>query len=488
MRWLAALAFVLPVLADTGNAVCAKCHGDIARHYARTAMAQTSGRTGQPGSTEKFAHPNVAPGFVLQSGSASRKLEWFLGSGHIGRSYLFRKGGQLFQAPYSYYSEPQHWDVSPGYESKSYPEWTRAVEPGCLQCHASRLQPLSAPQPFLEAGVSCERCHGPGERHAANPSARNIVQPAKLPAEQRDSVCAQCHLTGVARVAKAGRERGSFVPGEKLSGHLAIFVQTGAGLSATSHFEKLAASSCKQGSGDKLWCGTCHSPHADASAESYNKKCQSCHAAGNCKANAGGACITCHMPKQATGRTIQHLAFTDHSIPRKRSGPEPERQSVAIKEYWPGTASPRDTALAYAVAAAAEPDFQAEAYARLQKAAAALPTDVPILAQLAQFHERAGEDAKAEAVYRQILTLDPGHAVAAMNLGTARIKQGQPKEAMALWLQALTRNPALIGARLNLAVAQYQSGDAASARKSLLAVLDYEPEHPIARKMLDQLP
>ena len=58
---------------------------------------------------------------------------------------------------------------------------------------------------------------------------------------------------------------------------------------------------------------------------------------------------------------------------------------------------------------------------------------------------------------------------------------------MALWLRALTRNPALIGARMNLAVAQYQSGDAAAARLSLRAVLDYEPEHPAARRMLEQI-
>src|SRR5829696_8988740 len=99
-----------------------------------------------------------------------------------------------------------------------------------------------------------------------------------------------------------------------------------------------------------------------------------------------------------------------------------------------------------------------------------------------------GQDENAAALYTQILQLDPGHTTAAVNLGTHQIRQGKAKEAMALWLRALGRNPSLIGARLNLAVAQYQSGDSAAARLSLQAVLDYEPEHPAARRMLEQLP
>ena len=75
-----------------------------------------------------------------------------------------------------------------------------------------------------------------------------------------------------------------------------------------------------------------------------------------------------------------------------------------------------------------------------------------------------------------------------MNVGTYRIRQGSAKEAMALWLQALARNPALISARLNLAVAQYQSGNSAAAKASLKTVLDYEPAHPAALRMLAQIP
>lgn len=495
-RVLLALAFALPAFPETGNAPCARCHAEIARQYAATGMAQASGRTTPSNPKESFDHPTAAqatvtPAFQLQLADSTRQLEWFLGSGRIGRSYLFRKANQLFQSPLSYYSQPQKWDVSPGYENRPYLELTRLVEPACLQCHSSRLQPASSPQPFLEPGVSCERCHGPGEKHIALPTPRNIVNPAKLAPIPRASVCAQCHLTGAARIARANRDRSSYTPGEPLSNSLAIFVWNAPPAdspSATSHFEKLATSRCQQASGDKLWCGSCHPAHADATPAQYNQKCQTCHSPGTCKANAGDACITCHMPKRAPTRSIEHLAFTDHSIPRRPTPPTGLPSTGTLKEFWTGLSNPRDTAMAYAAAAVSSPHLRPSAYAQLQAAAPANPKDVPLLAQLAQFHERMGRQEPATTLYTQILTLDPTHPAAAINLGTALIRQGKSAEAIALWLRALANNPGLIGARLNLAVAQFQSGDRLAARKSLLQVLDYEPNHPTARQMLNQIP
>lgn len=478
MRALLLIAVSLPAIADTGNAVCARCHAAIAKKYAATGMAQTSGRTGQPGFKEEFGHPNVTPAYQLQIEGVTRQLEYFLGSGHIGRSYLFRKAGQLFQAPLSYYSAPRKWDTSPGYESKSYPELTRAVEPACLQCHASPSRP------FVDSGVTCERCHGPGEKHAAFPNRRNIVNPARLPGEQRESVCAQCHLTGAARIARAGRARGTFTPGEKLSDSIAVFVwdtPEGVEPTATSHFEKLSRSRCRQASGEKLWCGTCHESHTDSTPVYYNRQCQSCHAQKRCTGSEKENCIDCHMTKRAASRSVEHLAFTDHAIPRRPTKPAAQTAD-SLREFWTGQANPRDTALAFAAA-----NLDA-AFPLLEDAAKANLKDIPLLLQLAQYYERMADEDRAEKLYAQILAADPANATAAVNLGTYQIRRGNATEAMALWLKALARNPALINARLNLAVAQYQSGNPPAARASLLAVLDYEPAHPAALRILAQLP
>lgn len=413
----------------------------------------------------------------------SRLLEWFIGSGNVGRSFLFGLDGIFFQAPVSYYSAAGKWDISPGYEGKRTMQLARAVEPACLQCHASEPQ-----KP--EGGISCERCHGPGEEHAttANPTA--IVHPAKLSPARRDAICAQCHLTGVARVATASRKNETFRPGDLLSDHLAVFVWDTAEageLSATSHYERLAASQCKQASGDKLWCGSCHDSHREpAAAEKagyYRQRCQSCHERKPCtKSAATSDCASCHMPKGAT-RGVDHVAFTDHSIPRKPrpAGAPPAKRS--LRPFLPAPAGERETALGYAVAAMTEPSVRRQAYELLLKA----PRDVAVMAQLAQFHDRMGQEEQAMALCEQIVAIEPDHPAAAVNLGIYRIKRGQSAEAIQLWEAALKRSPAMTGARMNLAVALTQSGEKEKAIAALRQALRYEPDFEPAMRLLREL-
>ena len=72
--------------------------------------------------------------------------------------------------------------------------------------------PLFGIQPLN--GIRCDRCHGLGEDHARRPSAGNIVNPAKLPAAARDSICEQCHLEGETRMLNPGKRWLDFRPGE----------------------------------------------------------------------------------------------------------------------------------------------------------------------------------------------------------------------------------------------------------------------------------
>src|SRR5258708_36407581 len=91
-----------------------------------------------------------------------------------------------------------------------------------------------------------------------------IVNPVKLDAARRDSVCAQCHLTGAARIPRAHVKDDSYRAGALLSDHFAYFVWTGAGSStmgANSHFEKLQQSACKRASGERMWFCSVRHPH-----------------------------------------------------------------------------------------------------------------------------------------------------------------------------------------------------------------------------------
>jgi len=79
-------------------------------------------------------------------------------------------------------------------------------------------------------------------------------------------------------------------------------------LSTTSHFERLAASTCAKASGDKLWCGTCHNPHPTKTSANA---CLKCHINNLCR--RGPDCASFHMPKN-TAPDSGHATFTDHWI------------------------------------------------------------------------------------------------------------------------------------------------------------------------------
>jgi len=386
------------------------------------------------------------------------------------------------------------------------------VGAGCLQCHASGLQPVAGTlngfgdPPFREGGVSCERCHGPGKAHVAKmisgnrEEPREIVNPVKLDAARRDSVCAQCHLTGAARIPRARGQGDTYLPGALLSDHFAYFVWTGAGSSimgANSHFEKLQQSSCKRESGERLWCGSCNDPHGEPEPQNrldfYRSRCQKCHEPSACKENLPARrktqddCIACHMPKGQV-RDTEHAVFTDHTIPRRQqpgSGPAGGERSLAL--FWKAPVDERDLGLALAAVAGGDSGLRKRAFELLRKAEARDPVDVAVLAQLAQLYDLAGDEDLAIALSERAVRLDATQVAVAVNLGTYYIQRGRAREAMRLWTDALSRNPALTGARINLAVAHYQAGDLAAAEAAVLKALEYDPDHETARKLLSEI-
>jgi hypothetical protein len=459
-------------------------------------MARTSGKVTAIDSEGTFAHQasgvryrvyrqdaGASFSFDVADVHGNRPLEYFIGSGTIGRSYLYSLGGFLYQAPVSWYSTPAKWDLSPGYQQYDHLFLTRGIEPVCLQCHSSGVQPLAGTAngyrepPFREGGVSCERCHGSGDAHVAGEG--KMVNPAKLAPDRRDSICAQCHLSGEVRIARAGTER--YRPGERLSDSLVVFVWSGdTGMKVTSHFERLSGSACKKASGERLWCGSCHDPHrTPAEAEKagfYRAKCLQCHQTADC--NRGPDCAGCHMPKRPV-RDVEHSAYTDHAI-RK---PGASIAVSGLRELVPFggvKVGEREYGMAYA----AVPGFEKRAVEYLQRAP---QDDAEVLANLAYLYESGGNQLRAAPLYEKALKLDPSQVAAAVNLGNARIKTGQTQDAIRLWRSALERSPGLETVRLSLALTLYRSGDSAGAEDGLLKVLALNPGNAIARKLLNDV-
>ena len=161
---------------------------------------------------------------------AHKYVSTHVGSNTRGRAFLFEIDGFLYQTPINYYAATNSWDMSPGYGQLREMELNHPVDATCLFCHASRVQAAKkgtlngfGAVAFLQNGVSCERCHGPGSNHVNGGA--SMVNPAKLTGERRDSVCMQCHLEGEARIARAGRSQGDYRPGEHLSDYVGTFVR-----------------------------------------------------------------------------------------------------------------------------------------------------------------------------------------------------------------------------------------------------------------------
>src|SRR5262249_22226625 len=89
--------------------------------------------------------------------------------------------------------------------------FARPITPECLACHANRADAVphavnNFRKPIFEGyAIGCERCHGPGELHVRTSDKLDIVDPKRLAPALRDSVCEQCHLSGVGRILRHGR-------------------------------------------------------------------------------------------------------------------------------------------------------------------------------------------------------------------------------------------------------------------------------------------
>jgi tetratricopeptide (TPR) repeat protein len=522
-----------------GSQACAACHADIYRSFMRTPMARSSGRAGTEEPKERFDRTVFRDSsgaytyrvgqeagkyfFEFQQQGAKepiqgrRQLEYFVGSGSAARSYLLNVNGFLYEAPVAYYNNPASWNSAPGYAGFDYPYLTRPIQQGCLQCHASAIQRTPGTQnaynspPFREGGVACERCHGPGSDHMA--TGESMVNPAKLPAARRDSICGQCHLSGEMRVPKPGRDDGDFRPGEVLADSLTVFVRAGtlSPLRVTSHVENLAQSACKRASGEKLWCGTCHDPHsvpdANEKAAYFRSKCLGCHQTSDCRGTRSARqansdlCTACHMPRNPPS-DVDHVVFTDHSIRRRAlssggpvsaNGPQKMTGSPAagadLLLFGGGEANTRDLGLAYAMVGLREENetYITRAFYLLQEAAARGAADSQALAYLAQFYRDRKDDAHALPLYEESWRMDPTQPAVAAALGAYWMQLGNRDQAVLFWNHALAISPTQLLVRVNLAAALLRTGQTEQARATLEKALEFNPSFQPARDLLNRI-
>jgi len=488
-----------------GSGACAECHRDIYKSFSRTAMgrslvAVTTERVERlhlPASVfmkDVNQHLDVfsRDGKLFQSQNQTdadgkeifrdtHQVDWIIGSGANGFGGLVQKGDYLFQAPLSFYSRPQMWALSPGYEFGNY-GFNRPILAGCIACHSGRPMPASEGTgrfkrpPFFELAIGCENCHGPGAPHMTavrsgklGPAKLSVVNPAALSPALADNICMFCHQTGDVRVLKPGRHYQDFRPGEPLDNTLSIFLvppKPGAPPQSEhlEHYYSMTLSKCHRESQGRMKCITCHDPHVEPSpAEApayFAKKCLTCHTEQSCalsletrrQHDPPDACSICHMPKKDIG-VILHSSVTSHRISARADDPLPESafhqttpalpDLIHLSSILRKTAPPPRLSLlqAYGELMDKFPEYRDRYFSVLGELEKTRPHNALVQAALGRRDLRSGSLPSAVAHLRAALKLDPSMPLTCADLADALDRLSQQQETVPLLQKAIELDP-----------------------------------------------
>ena len=495
----------------TGAERCAVCHPSEVEGYSHSAMAhalRTAGREPDgvvTGNRTKITIRSSATGYwqSWENGGdkSTYRVDYVIGSGEHASGYLVDIGGHLFQSPVAYYTSRQAYDLAPGYENQPDPDFTRPVSEECVLCHSGVALHVSGtlnqyrPPVFAAEAITCERCHGPSEKHLADPRAATIVNPSRLAPAARDSICEQCHLFGVTRVANPGKKLSDFVPGEPLENTYTIYRNANSAGSSgdfkvISHVEQLALSACARNSGGRLWCATCHNPHEKMpqAVEYYRSRCLSCHTSAFPSAHPpkDSDCLSCHMPRR-TAKDGGHTAFTDHRIQRR---PAEQRESstdadIAAWREPPGDLQQRNLGIAYVDVGMQRhsPAFIIKGYRELTEVQKQFSNDPEFFKWIGGALLLAKQTSEAKLAFERALQLQPDSALTEASAASPYIQEGDNAQAIAHLERAVTLDPLFLPAASTLIGLYEKAGDAGKATElsaKIKAAMTKPPEGVLA--------
>jgi tetratricopeptide (TPR) repeat protein len=348
----------------SGEAKCVSCHKDVGRAHEKTRHARTFHRGAEllelPRPSTPFTdpdHPDIV--HTLVQGGKTLKVrtkiddriyetlvDYAFGTTDRYFSMVGRDGEGGYRAvrrSFFHEGEESGWGPTAGDQGhtdrvadvRGQSIQLRDGVVRCLHCHVTNPRALRDPDhvesgpEVADAGIGCERCHGPGAAHVLAVESdfpdRAIVSVGSGGGEAASRQCRECHIVGDASEMEHRREEPIWVrsPG------------------ATMTFSR-----CYTESDGALSCLTCHDPHRDSdrSTAFYEKRCLACHSPGTgatvakadyagvhaakdsesvradgpprnssvCKVNPTCDCLGCHMPK--VRQPVLHTFLTDHYI------------------------------------------------------------------------------------------------------------------------------------------------------------------------------
>jgi hypothetical protein len=338
-----------------GPGACASCHARKSSSQSHTAMAHALRPAEESDILRShrrmdfragpYAYEIVGDGqqslYRVTDGKETfaEPILYAFGKGHVGQTYIYSHKGKLYEGRVSYYTTIDRLDWTIGDALRSLPSLEEAAgrdisgdeSRNCFSCHGTGAVVKNVLQlDQLIPGVTCEACHGPGERHVVamrlgNSEDPYIFNPKTLdPETLSQEFCGACHR-GVDTVAMmpdlGGIDNVRFQPYRLLTSR--------AHDSKDAHFA----------------CTACHDPHVDLKQGDaiYDSKCTTCHPLRGAERPATGdrengpdwkrsspssvykscpveneRCVSCHMPKVELPGA--HFQFTDHRIRIVRRG------------------------------------------------------------------------------------------------------------------------------------------------------------------------
>lgn len=540
--------------AFVGSQACQRCHSKEFESFSQHPMAKSVTKITDAELIEDYARqtsftPDPQRKYVVEKSpqrivhheigqdrdgqpiyDQAEEVQYILGSGRRGRSYLLDRDGWLFMSPISWYSEKGCWDLSPGYDPARHPRFDRRVPERCVQCHAGRLnhsrQTTGADferygrPPFVETGIGCERCHGPGESHiawqtnGAHAGSDPMIRLQELSPARRDDICNQCHLVGEFQVLRAQRSHGDFRPGNHVGDIWTVFVAdsdidaSGATV-AVSQVEQMQRSRCYVASQGRLGCITCHEPHSlpkqGSEPEYFEQRCFSCHEAKHCSvaeseraSAANKSCIGCHMPR-LSANDVPHTTQTDHSIRRRPHGLLRSSEAESVEKEFrvydldrsPLTAEELARARGLFLAERAKTERDQElarlAGATLSHAGVAVTEDVRVLDALAFCEILMGRTREATNFWSRAAAKSADEPEILDSLAAQLMDAGEITRALKLIDQALQLDPWKADRHLRKSKLMLQRGDLPAAVESAQRALALNPADPKTYQWLSEL-
>ncbi|HNR97784.1 MAG TPA: tetratricopeptide repeat protein [Planctomycetota bacterium] len=349
-----------PAPAVVGSRSCKRCHEDFYEKW----VSSWHGLAMQPYSKAWAARtlvPMEAPiavrgtryrfdlnaGAVLEEVSVGVKtypLAHVMGGKNTAYFLTPFVRGRLQVLPLAFDTRRREWYDTTGSMVRHFPhavdapvDWTDpflTFNTSCYGCHVSQISKRydlatdAYRTEWVEPGINCETCHGPGERHVAAmealapgaaPGDLEIIAARRLTPAQTNSLCGACH-------AKAGPFTAGLMPGDEFFDHYVLtclehpdFHPDGRDLGENFTHTTWLLSPCLKA--PDLTCMHCHTSsgrnkHAGAAADNA---CLPCHErqVGNPAAHShhtaeseGSRCVACHMPETEFARMRRH----DHSM------------------------------------------------------------------------------------------------------------------------------------------------------------------------------